>query len=312
MLDATDPATLGRLMRPDSEDPWIPRYVGSEVVIAAPGAGPGNWAGAPSAALSDAGVYLAYRVRRPEGEGRGVELVIAHSNDQVSFTQVGIVAKEVFGAESLERPALVRTDHGHWRLYVSCATPGTKHWRIELLEAAHPEGLVTAQPRLVLPGDSRTAVKDPVVNRTADGWEAWICVHPLDDPEATDRMWSIYAVSEDGLTWRTAGAALRPRAAHWDGRGTRITAVWRTDGGWVAFYDGRTNASENFEERTGIAGGASPAHLVPCGDAPVAASPHGGHGLRYVGILALPTGQRRVYYEAAREDGAHELRTELV
>ena len=40
--------------------------------------------------------------------------------------------------ESLERPALVRTPEGRWRLYLSCATFGTKHWRVEMTEAAHP------------------------------------------------------------------------------------------------------------------------------------------------------------------------------
>ncbi|WP_289032471.1 hypothetical protein, partial [uncultured Arsenicicoccus sp.] len=35
--------------------------------------------------------------------------------------------RESFGAASLERPALVRLDDG-WRLYFSCATPGSKHW----------------------------------------------------------------------------------------------------------------------------------------------------------------------------------------
>src|SRR3712207_8177691 len=38
-------------------------------------------------------------------------------------------------AESLERPALVRDPLAGWRLYVSCATPGTKHWRGDLVEA---------------------------------------------------------------------------------------------------------------------------------------------------------------------------------
>ena len=45
----------------------LPRFEGATVVVAAPGPGPGNWAGAASATLVDGTVYLTYRVRRPLG-----------------------------------------------------------------------------------------------------------------------------------------------------------------------------------------------------------------------------------------------------
>jgi hypothetical protein len=89
--------------------------------------------------------------------------------------------------------------------------------------------------------------------------------------------------------------------------------VVRTASGWAATYDGRAGAAENWEERTGLAvadeiGGPFRAEA----DAPVAQSPHGGGGLRYLSALALPDGGYRLYYEGTREDGAHELRTELL
>lgn len=49
--------------------------------------------------------------------------------------------KRRFGAESLERPAPVRTPTGRWRLHLSRAGPGTKHWRIDAVEAADPAAL---------------------------------------------------------------------------------------------------------------------------------------------------------------------------
>ena len=292
--------------------PPIPRFAASQVVVPAPGPGPGNWTGAAAALLSDGVMHLAYRVRRPVEQGRGVDVVVARSEDQVTFEPVVTISKDLVGAASLERPALARGPDGSWRLYLSCATPGTKHWRVELLEADGLEALPAARPRLVLPGDAGTAVKDPVIIRRGSAWEMWACIHPLDDPEATDRMWTSHAVSPDGLEWRWEGIALRPRASGWDSRGTRVTAVWRRGGAWMALYDGRASAAENFEERTGLATGTSQVGLTATGEGPVAASPHGAGGLRYVSLVPLAFGGYRLYYEATREDGAHELRTELV
>ena len=108
------------------------------------GPGPGAWAGGPCALRVGDDVYLAYRLRRPVGQGRGYANVLARSADGVRFRTVATVGKDTFGGESLERPALVVTADGRWRLYVSVATPGTKHWRVDLLEAATPEGLAAA------------------------------------------------------------------------------------------------------------------------------------------------------------------------
>jgi hypothetical protein len=118
---------------------------------------------------------MAYRVR--DGLDRNV---IARSQHGVRFTTIGEPTGEAFGAMMVERPALVRTACKRWRMYVSCATPGTKHWWIGVLEAATREGLADARVRPVFEGDRRTAVKDPVIRRDASRWHAWICCHPLD------------------------------------------------------------------------------------------------------------------------------------
>jgi hypothetical protein len=274
---------------------------------------PGYWSGAPSAIVVEGEVYLSYRLRQPEGVGRGYANVVARSRDGVSFETVAVVEKDAFGAESLERPALVVTEDGRWRLYVSCATPGTKHWWVEVLEADTPEGLATAPRRTVLPGDALHAVKDPVVVHDGAGWHLWASVHPLDDPDATDRMTTEYATSPDGLGWTWQGTALAPRAGAWDARGVRISAVFRWGDDLVATYDGRATAEENWEERTGLARPAGAfGRFVADSDVPAAESRYAGRGLRYLAMVDLPGGVRRLYWEATRADGAHELRTDIV
>src|SRR4051794_28555424 len=128
--------------------------------------GPGCWVGAPSAVVVRGVTWLAYRER--EQQRRGGRLVIARPADGATFTPVVVLDKDRFGAESLERPALVITSGGRWRLYVCCATPHSKHWWIDLLDAPAPERLGDADAQTVFPGDEQTGVKDPVI-RFADG-----------------------------------------------------------------------------------------------------------------------------------------------
>jgi hypothetical protein len=299
-MRSDDPARMSASLRRD-RDP---------VVVSPPSGEPGAWAGAPSVVVHDGVFFLAYRLRRPIGAGRGYANVVARSTDGVRFETVALVGKEAFGAESLERPALAVTDEGRWRLYVSCATPGSYHWRVDLLEAATPEGLGTAPPRTVLPGDAGVAVKDPVLVRAGGRWHLWASCHPLADDANTDRMTTEYATSPDGVAWTWRGTALAGRPDAWDARGVRIAAV--LPGGRVAWYDGRASAAENWEERTGFALGQGRfGFFAATGNRPALASPHGAGGLRYLAAAELPGGVRRYYYESTGPDGSHDLRTHL-
>jgi hypothetical protein len=288
-----------------------PDPIGSVMAISTPGAGAGTWAGAPSAVFDGGDIVLAYRLRRPVDDGRGYAIVIARSSDGESFKTIQVIDKEEMDAESLERPALVLTEDGTWRLYLSCATHGTKHWRVEVLEAPAPDSFDPRQRRVVLPGDATMAVKDPVIVRENGLWHLWASVHPLTDPDQTDRMSTEYATSQDGLDWAWQGTALQPRGGEWDARGVRVAAARFVPDGVVAYYDGRATAAENFEERTGVAFGREPGTLAAIGSEPVAQSPEGAGGLRYLCALLLPDGTERLYYEMTRADGSHELRTEL-
>jgi hypothetical protein len=256
--------------------------------------------------------YLAYRLRRPVGQGRGYAVVVARSRNGIEFEPVVALDKDDFGAESLERPALVALPGGGWRLYVSCNTPGTRHWWVDALDADDPSQFDARRRRTVLPGDATVGVKDPVVVYQGGQWHMWACCHPLPEPSEADRMVSRYAVSQDGLRWTWKATALSGRAGTWDQRGARITSVIGSPVGPVAYYDGRASAAENFEERTGLALGDGSGVFVAEGDTPAVMSPEGGGGLRYLSVVALPDGGYRLFYEASRADGAHHLCTERI
>jgi hypothetical protein len=278
----------------------------SELVISAPGAGEGFWAGGPSAVLDgDGTTWLAYRLRRPVDQGRGYANVVACATDGVSFETVATVTSSEFSCASLERPALVRRPDGGWRLYVSCSTPGSKHWWVEAVDADDPEELSEGRRTVVLPGDEQEAWKDVIVRANGDGWQMWACRHPLDGgDDAADRMSTWYAVSDDGLDWTLRSEALRPTADTWFARGTRIADVVRAGGRWWALFDGRRSAEENWRERSGLAVGDRPDRFsIVAGPVPKNA----GTALRYASVVPVDGGYR-VYFEASNTDGSHDLR----
>ena len=268
----------------------LPGMGKSVVAIPAPGSGAEHWAGAPSAALDEDGSFvLAYRLRTPERAA----VIVARSDDGERFETVCTLDRSRWDAMSVERPALVRSDKGRWRMYVCPASKGSKAWWIELLQADSPEGFADADSTPLIAEDD-VAVKDPIVRRRRDrGWEAWLCCHPLDVPDEEDRMYTAYATSRDGIEWDWRGTMLEPRPGHWDARGTRLTAVLPDGRG---AYDGRATKDENWFERTG---------LVEARDAPVSVA-------RYLDLLSLPGGGYRIYYEWPVPGQAHELRTELI
>lgn len=278
---------------------------GSEVVVPAPGSGPGNWAGAASAVLHDGVFWLTWRNRRPLAEGRGVTVQVARSDDGVGFEVVAEVHRDTFGCESLERPVLVPLPEGGWRLYLSCATWNSKHWWVDSLTAATPEELPNGARQVVLAGDDEVAVKDPVIT-TDRGWEMWLCCHPLTEPGHEDRMTTRYLTSADGLTWQDAGEVLVGRPGAWDERGARVTTVLSRDP-LTVLYDGRADAASNWFETTGTAVWDG-TRLVARDEAPIT-SPSSDGAFRYAAAVPLPDGRTRFYVEAARADGAHDLIT---
>ena len=291
----------------------LPTPHDAEVVVPAPGPGPGNWAGAASAVLVDGTFWLTWRVRRPLSEGRGVTVVVASSTDGVRFEPVAEVHRDAFGCESFERPVLLPVPGVGWRLYLSCATYASKHWWVDSLTAATPADLPVGTRQLVLPGDEHLAVKDPVITHDPsrlDGWDMWLCCHPLADPGHEDRMTTRHLTSPDGLVWTDRGEVLAGRPGTWDQRGARVTAVLPTLAGGPlrVLYDGRSDAASNWHETTGLAVWDG-ARLVPDDTVGPIASPDSDGAWRYACAVALPDGRTRFYVEAARPDGAHDLVT---
>lgn len=269
----------------------------SFLVAAPPGHGPQRWAGAPSAALDEDGsVVLAYRVRHSFQEDSNL---LARSPDGERFETVLELDKERWGFAMVERPALVRTPEGLWRLYACGSDPLSGRWTVALAESSTVEGLAQAEPRTVFAGDPLTTVKDPVVRLRGGSWHAWLCCHPLEDPGAEDRMTTAWATSADGVRWTWRGTVLSGAPGSWNQRGARLTG-FLPDG--TATFDGRASAEENWRERTGLAVPADgEAHLRPLVEEPAA-------DVRYLDVLALPDGGWLTYFEAPLPDGSHELR----
>jgi hypothetical protein len=285
----------------------LPHVETATIVALPPGEGKGNWAGAPSVCKADGTYFLAYRMRRAIPHGRGYAVVIAASRDGETFETIATLDKDDFGAESLERPALLQRPDGGWRIYMSCATPGTKHWWVDAIDADHPANFDTSKRVMALPGDDAVAIKDPVVCTSDGSWLIWACCHDLTDPDATDRMVSRFGSSSDGLSWDLGGDTIANEPGSWFERGTRIADVLRMDGKWVAFYDGRASQAENGEELTGIAIGDGPGLMSPLGAVPISVSPWGSGSLRYLTVVEGSETEWRLYYEASLPDGSHAL-----
>ena len=140
-------------------------------------------------------------------------------------------------------------------------------------------------------GDEVTAHKDPVSTPDPTGGGPGCAATTSTTPAGADGMYTRFATSPDGLDWTLDGTALAPRPGAWDARGVRVASVLARDGAWGAYYDGRATAEQNWYEQTGIAEGATPDRLTATTDAPVAVSPHGEGGFRYVDVVDL--GRRR-------------------
>lgn len=322
---AFDPSTIAP---PDFADvaPFQPFDPEAGTPVFQPeGGGQGWWVGAPSVYWDGQEYHLAFRTRRPQPE-RGGLFQIARSTDGERFEVVASIRKEDLGTSSIERGALLQTDAGRWRLYLSFVDPADDRWRIDLVEAESPESFDFSRrtPILTAADIGGEGVKDPWIYRVGETWHMIASFAPTPEGDvARDAMHGtrdIYntgtsksltglATSDDGLSWQWHGAIFEPSADGWDAYAARINTVYRRDGLFIGLYDGSKEVSENYEERCGVAvSGDLHSWRRVSVDGP-AVGPNGGPGsVRYAEAVQGP-GWVRFYYEYTRDDGSHELRT---
>ena len=288
-------------------------------IMTPPCAGPGCWAGAPGAYREGGDTYLAYRLRRPE-PGRGYELRIAASHDGVRYETVWSAGKERFGAESIERCALVRVGES-WRLYPSFVRRSDRRWCVGFIEAKTVDAFDPSRTVVVLDPIEIgvAAVKDPWLRRAGGRWLMFVsygtvptsqdeALHATGDALSTGRTLSAsgVATSVDGRYWTWEGPTLWPSASGWDAFTARLTTAVRDGEGWLGLYDGSASLAQNYEERCGVARSADLRRWERVSaDGPAIGTAKGPGGVRYVDI----TDAGDVFYEYTRPDGAHELRT---
>lgn len=281
----------------------------------------GFWVGAPSVHATGTGAYLAVRQRSPED--RGHTLLVYERTGTTAFEPVTRIQATDLGVESIERPALL-TDpaSGEWKLYLS-VDHGANEWTIQKLDdAPSPSDFDPSTARTVLqprPGrsDSHT-VKDPYVLH-ADG-RYFMYYAGYDGRSEQAHL----AMSPDGERWTRAEGNPVLGRQYWHDYHTRITCVVPDpDGaGWIVFYDG--SGSQDYRNtwnlRTGIATTSDLLTVVDVTtDGPAYAtdrsdsrSPRARYcTFRYVDVLDGGD-EWTLFYEAAREDEAFELRQTTV
>lgn len=294
--------------------------------------GPGNWIGAPSI-IHDTrknGWYLYARIRRPR-PARGAACTISWSADGLAFEEVWRCTKEDLSSESIERGCLVYTPAGRWRLYLSYVNGETQKWQIDLLEADEPASFDVQKRVPVLLPESIGAegVKDPYILLIGGMYYMYLSAagrlesekHSEEELHGTGDIFNTgltkgytgLATSTDGRNFRWMGPVIEPRSGSWYAYGARIAAVLPAGPLFAAFFDGTSDVEQNYEERTGIAVGTSPwdYEIVSTAE-PFLASPWATGSLRYIDVVPMNDGAWRIYYEYAREDGAHELRVNEV
>ncbi len=291
------------------------------------GNGKGYWAGAPGAFYSEdeSAWYLSYRIRRPRGiePDRGGEARIARSTDLKNWEDIWSVTKDQFHSASIERSAIRKCADGTWRYFTSYVDPVDGRWCVSVikgtdvatLDGSKVQKIFSTQP-LGLEG-----VKDPWIFEDKGLFHMILSV-ATPTPKTSDKSHmsldifntgecvsaTALATSRDLENWEWQGIIFQPGASGWDCYCRRINSIVPVGERYFAFYDGSASHLENYEEKTGVAVSNDLQNWKSVTQTqPAYISPHGSGSLRYIDAQSMG-GQIHLFYEFAREDGAHDLR----
>lgn len=283
------------------------------VIVAAPAAGVGSWAGAPGLWREGPDLFVTYRLRGPRPL-RGYEMHVAIVERDGKVRTLARIDRDALDAESIERSALVH-EGDEWRLYVSYVARAERTWRIDMLRARSVDAFDARGRAAALRPEpiGMSAVKDPWLRKQDGHWLMFVscgravpgeAVHASGDALSTGlvRSETGLATSADGIDWKWEGIVFSPSEAGWDRATARLTTAWRTGRDWTAYYDGAASIAENYEERCGLACSRDLRTWERIGNGPVGDKAPGA-GARYVDVTAAGD----VAYEYTRADGAHDL-----
>ncbi|MBA4147985.1 MAG: hypothetical protein H0X66_07690 [Verrucomicrobia bacterium] len=287
----------------------------------------GYWVGAPGAfyAEDEFAWYMTYRIRRPRGvePDRGGEARIARSTDLQNWQDIWTVTKDKYESASIERSAIRKGTDGIWRYFTSYVHPSDGRWCVSVLKATDPKLFEPEKREVLFTAESLRleGVKDPWIFEK-DGTYYMILSVAIQTPKTSEEAHTTLdifntgeCVSATGLAtstdldnWEWQGIIFKPEGSNWDCYCRRINSIVPVGGRYFAFYDGSASHLENYEEKTGIAVSNDLKTWKSLTQAaPAYTSPHSSTSLRYIDAQSMG-GQIHIFYEFAREDGAHDLR----
>jgi len=289
------------------------------------GTGYGYWVGGHKVSFDPAsGLFVLFaRTRTPLEHGRGGSCEVAVSEDGLHFDTVWTATKDDLASSSIEVGHAVPDGEGGWRLYLSYERPSQRDWRIDVLEAPHPERFDAQHRRTVLQPQQYglSFIKDPwILEREPGVVDLFAAVPARRGPRVegdvvtiADDDATVVTTSRDGRIFRELEYVFEGTGeATWDGHRGRLDSLFRLkDGsGWAGFHSGGRSMYDNYEEWAGVV--TSPdarsfTRVTP--DGPLVTSPYG--CVRY--LWGLPVGDDlHIYYEYTREDLSHDLRVSVV
>ncbi len=287
----------------------------------------GFWVGAPGVFFDETekAWYLTYRLRRPRGVNpdRGGEARIARSTNLKTWKDIWSVEKKEYNTASIERSALHRGEDKIWRYFTSFVDPADGRWCVAMLRGPDVTQLYSKNVEIIFkaPPLKLEGIKDPTIIKYDGSYHMLVSIaiptqkttaqsHATQDIYNTGDCVSAtgLAVSRDLDHWQWKGVILAPEQGGWDRYCRRVNSVVFFDEDFYGFYDGSGGPEENYEEKTGLA--RSPnlrAWRSLTRKGPAFISPLGSHSLRY--IDTHQDGQQiHLFYEYARQDGAHDMR----